>query len=230
LPAVLRAIHTALHHKFGREADTETLGIQCGTKSRIAGKCIKQDCGCRTEVRMIALKRVYEPASPKDGIRILVERLWPRGVKKSSLQLEQWAKEVAPSGTLRKWFHHDPARWQEFKRRYFRELDKNQEIWRPLLAASRKARMTLIYSSHDREHNNAVALKEYLQRKQHSHALGTQEKAAWLESIKQEKWKCPALIEEDASIRRGRMPQVEGRPGIEQGSSRENKTRPEIFV
>jgi Uncharacterized conserved protein len=127
---------------------------------------------------MIVLKRVYEPASPKDGVRLLVERLWPRGVKKSSLHLEQWTKEVAPSGTLRKWFHHHPARWQEFKRRYFRELDENEEIWRPLLAASRKGRVTLIYSSHDREHNNAVALKEYLQRKQHRHALGAQQKAA----------------------------------------------------
>ena len=111
---------------------------------------------------MIVLKRVYEPASPKDGVRILVERLWPRGVKKSSLHLEQWAKEVAPSETLRKWFHHDPARWQEFERRYFRELDENEEIWRPLLAESRKGRVTLIYSSHDREHNNAVALRDYL--------------------------------------------------------------------
>jgi len=127
---------------------------------------------------MIVLKRVYEPASPKDGVRILVERLWPRGVKKSSLHLEQWAKEVAPSETLRKWFHHDPARWQEFERRYFRELDENEEIWRPLLAESRKGRVTLIYSSHDREHNNAVALKEYLQRRQHSQALGAQKKAA----------------------------------------------------
>jgi uncharacterized protein YeaO (DUF488 family) len=127
---------------------------------------------------MIILKRVYEPASPKDGVRILVERLWPRGMKKSSLHLEQWAKEVAPSGTLRKWFHHDPAKWQEFKRQYFRELDENEKIWRPLFAASRKGRVTLIYSSSDREHNNAVALKEYLQRKQHSRALGAHEKAA----------------------------------------------------
>jgi uncharacterized protein YeaO (DUF488 family) len=178
LRAVLRALHTALHDKFGGETDLETLGIQCETKSRIADACRKPDCICRTEVRMIALKRVYDPASPKDGVRILVERLWPRGVKKSSLQLEQWAKEVAPSGTLRKWFHHDPARWQEFRRRYFRELDENEEIWKPLLAESRKGRVTLIYSSHDREHNNAVALKEYLQRRQHSQALGAQEKAA----------------------------------------------------
>ena len=119
---------------------------------------------------MIALKRIYEPATANDGRRILVERLWPRGVKKSSAEVEQWAKEVAPSGTLRQWFHHDPARWEEFTRRYFRELDGNEEIWEPILAASGKGRVTLIYSSHDREHNNAVALRDYLQRKQSSRA------------------------------------------------------------
>ena len=117
---------------------------------------------------MIALKRIYEPATPTDGARILVERLWPRGVNKNSVELEQWAKEVAPTGALRKWFHQDTARWEEFKRRYFRELDRNEEIWRPLLTASREGRVTLIYSSHDSEHNNAVALREYLQRKQTS--------------------------------------------------------------
>jgi len=127
---------------------------------------------------MIVLKRVYEPATPTDGKRILVERLWPRGVAKSSADLEQWAKEVAPSAALRKWFHHDPARWEEFKHRYFRELDGKEEIWRELLKASRKGRVTLIYSSHDREHNNAVALREYLQRKQISRSRTDSRKAA----------------------------------------------------
>ena len=127
---------------------------------------------------MIALKRIYEPATPTDGARILVERLWPRGVKKNSVELEQWAKEVAPTGALRKWFHHDPARWEEFKRRYFRELDGNEKIWKALLVAARKKRVTLIYSSHDREHNNAVALKEYLQRKQISRTPMDQRQAA----------------------------------------------------
>jgi uncharacterized protein YeaO (DUF488 family) len=70
---------------------------------------------------VIKLKRIYEPAAPSDGVRILVERLWPRGVKKVSARLDQWAKEAAPSGTLRRWFHHDPARWDEFRHRYFRE-------------------------------------------------------------------------------------------------------------
>jgi len=117
------------------------------------------------EACMIALKRIYEAATPEDGMRVLVERLWPRGVKKDEAQLDQWAKEVAPSGLLRNWFHHDPSRWQEFKRRYVRELDQNEGSWKPLLQVARGRRVTLIYSSHDAEHNNAVALKQYLDRK-----------------------------------------------------------------
>ncbi len=116
---------------------------------------------------MIKLKRIYEPAAPSDGIRILVERLWPRGVKKLSARLDQWAKEAAPSGTLRRWFHHDPARWGVFKRQYFRELDEHEQGWKPLLTASSGGQVTLVYSSHDLEHNNAVALKEYLNRRRH---------------------------------------------------------------
>src|SRR5579864_3145109 len=127
---------------------------------------------------MFKLKRIYEPATPEDGVRVLVERLWPRGVKKASAHLDEWAKEVAPSGMLRKWFHHDPTRWDEFKRRYFRELDENEERWRPLLTSVSKGRVTLVYSSHDREHNNAVALKEYLDRRRHSHAGPARNKAA----------------------------------------------------
>lgn len=111
---------------------------------------------------MIKLKRIYEPAAPSDGVRILVERLWPRGVKKTSARLDQWAKEAAPSATLRQWFHHDSAKWDEFKRRYFRELDESKEGSRLLLTASSGGQVTLVYSSHDLEHNNAVALKEYL--------------------------------------------------------------------
>ncbi len=117
---------------------------------------------------MIKLKRIYEPAAPSDGVRILVERLWPRGVKKTSAHLDQWAKEAAPSGTLRQWFHHDPAKWNEFKRKYFRELDEKEEGWKPLLTASSSGQVTLVYSSHDLEHNNAVALKEYLSHRRHS--------------------------------------------------------------
>ncbi len=118
---------------------------------------------------MIKLKRIYEPAAPSDGVRVLVERLWPRGVKKIVAHLDQWAKDAAPRGSLREWFHHDPARWDEFRRRYFQELDQNEERWRPLLTASLECRVTLVYSSRDREHNNAAALKEYLDHRRHSH-------------------------------------------------------------
>lgn len=114
---------------------------------------------------MIAVKRIYEPVMPEDGVRVLVERLWPRGMKKDSARLERWVKDVAPSVALRNWFHHDPGRWDEFRRRYFRELDHNEGSWMPLLQASFEGRLTLVYSSRDREHNNAVALKEYLDRR-----------------------------------------------------------------
>ena len=111
---------------------------------------------------MIKLKRAYAPASRTDGKRFLVERLWPRGVKKSSLPLSGWLKEVAPSTGLRQWFNHDPAKWNEFRRRYFLELKDHDETVRQLLQAERQGTITLIYSSHDELHNNAAALQEYL--------------------------------------------------------------------
>lgn len=114
---------------------------------------------------MIQVKRAYEEPSKDDGERFLVERLWPRGVKKENLQVEAWLKDVAPSNELRQWFRHDPAKWDEFRRRYFRELEKNSEAWRPLLARARRGRVTLVYSAHDTEHNNAIALKEFLERR-----------------------------------------------------------------
>jgi uncharacterized protein YeaO (DUF488 family) len=114
---------------------------------------------------MIQVKRAYEQPSKDDGERFLVERLWPRGVKKENLQVEAWLKDVAPSNELRQWFRHDPAKWDEFRRRYFRELEKHSEAWRPLLARARRGRVTLVYSAHDTEHNNAIALKEFLERK-----------------------------------------------------------------
>lgn len=112
---------------------------------------------------MILLKRAYERPSADDGSRFLIERLWPRGVKKQNLRIEGWLKEVAPSSELRTWFRHDPAKWKEFRRRYFAELDRNRDTLRPLLHAGHEGRVTLVYSSHDQEHNNAVALKEYLE-------------------------------------------------------------------
>jgi len=111
---------------------------------------------------MILLKRAYDRSTRADGKRFLVERLWPRGIKKSVLPLDDWVKDIAPSTELRKWFSHDPAKWTEFRRRYQVELATKPEIWKPLLEAARKSTITLVYSSHDAEHNNAVVLKEFL--------------------------------------------------------------------
>ncbi len=120
---------------------------------------------------MIQLKRAYdlEDATDitRDGARFLVERLWPRGVKKTSLKIDSWLKDVAPSTELRKWFGHDPAKWDAFRRRYFDELKSHPDASQPILAASKRGTVTLIYSSHDTEHNNAVALKEFLEGHRH---------------------------------------------------------------
>ena len=111
---------------------------------------------------MLALKRVYDKTAPEDGVRFLVERLWPRGIKKTDLRLEDWLKEVAPSTGLRRWFAHDPKKWIEFQKRYSAELDSHPEACEQIRRAARHGLVTLLYSSHDTEHNNAVALKEYL--------------------------------------------------------------------
>ncbi len=114
---------------------------------------------------MIQLKRAYEDASASDGARFLVERLWPRGVKKQDLKLDGWLKDVAPSSDLRRWFGHDPEKWSEFRRRYVRELERHEDAWRTLLTRARRGRITLVYSAHDTEHNNAVVLKDFLELK-----------------------------------------------------------------
>jgi uncharacterized protein YeaO (DUF488 family) len=116
---------------------------------------------------MIKLMRAYEPADSSNGTRFLVERLWPRGVRKSALRIDGWLKEVAPSPALRQWFKHDPAKWGEFQQRYRRELDATPNALLPILAAARQGNVTLIYSSHDAEHNNAVVLKDYVEEKLH---------------------------------------------------------------
>jgi|SoiMethySBSTD1v2_1073268.scaffolds.fasta_scaffold1157945_1 uncharacterized protein YeaO (DUF488 family) len=121
---------------------------------------------------MIKLKRVYEEEAPDDGVRYLIERLWPRGMKKESLHIDAWLKDAGPSTELRKWFSHDPEKWNEFRRRYFAELDRATE-WAPIREAAQRGTVTLLYSSHDTEHNNAVALKEYIERK-----MGTRARAA----------------------------------------------------
>ena len=116
--------------------------------------------------------------SRSDGTRFLVERLWPRGVSKAALQLDAWLKEVGPSTALRKWFSHDPEKWREFRRRYFHELDSRPEAWEPIVSAARRGTVTLVYSSHDTKHNNAVALQEYLQAKSRRPARSTHAAAA----------------------------------------------------
>jgi uncharacterized protein YeaO (DUF488 family) len=112
---------------------------------------------------MIRVKRVYDRHEPDDGLRFLVDRLWPRGMKKEDLQMDGWLKEVAPSDDLRHWFGHEPARWEEFCRRYGAEMVTNSEAWHPLLDIARKQDITLLFSAHDLEHNNAVALRSFLE-------------------------------------------------------------------
>ena len=111
---------------------------------------------------MIRVKRAYDPPEPDDGPRFLVDRLWPRGMKKESLQIKDWLKEVAPSDGLRRWFGHDSEKWEEFCRRYETELTVNSEAWHSLLDAGSKQNITLLYSAHDNDHNNAMALKSFL--------------------------------------------------------------------
>jgi uncharacterized protein YeaO (DUF488 family) len=117
----------------------------------------------------IAIKRVYEPAAKADGYRVLVDRLWPRGLKKEDLPLDLWAKELAPSAALRKWFGHEPSRWDGFRHRYATELDALAEYWRPLAERAVRHAVTLLYGARDEDHNNAVALKSYLENWLRSH-------------------------------------------------------------
>jgi uncharacterized protein YeaO (DUF488 family) len=114
---------------------------------------------------VIQIKRARDPAEPADGVRYLVDRLWPRGIAKARLNLDGWLKDVAPSDELRRWFGHKPERWEEFKRRYSAELDSNPESWRPILEPARKGTVTLLYAAHDEEDDNAAALMEYLAQK-----------------------------------------------------------------
>jgi uncharacterized protein YeaO (DUF488 family) len=113
---------------------------------------------------MIKVKRTYDPPEPDDGARFLVDRLWPRGVRKEDLHLDGWLKDVAPSDDLRRWFSHDPAKWEEFQRRYFAELEGKAQALRPIRDAARQGNVTLLYTARDVEHNNAVALRVYLER------------------------------------------------------------------
>ncbi|MBX5494481.1 MAG: DUF488 family protein [Bryobacteraceae bacterium] len=114
---------------------------------------------------MIHLHRIYDQGVIPKGQCFLVERLWPRGIRKEDLKLDGWLKEAAPSTELRRWFSHDPAKWAEFKKRYFAELDSRPEAWAPLVSAASRGPVVFLYSSKDTEHNNAVALKAYVESK-----------------------------------------------------------------
>ncbi len=113
----------------------------------------------------IRIKRVYEPPSPGDGFRVLVDRLWARGVRKEEARIDWWLKEIAPSNELRKWFRHDPEKWEEFLQCYFQELEQRAELVSQLLAKAGEGTITLVYAARDEQFNNARALKIYLEKK-----------------------------------------------------------------
>lgn len=121
--------------------------------------CLRRTGNASMAVR---LKRVYEPPRPTDGLRILVDRLWPRGVSKQSAAIDRWLREIAPSNGLRKWYGHDPRRWTEFHRRYREELRAQRVLVGELRRLARRQRITLLFAAHDEQHNNAVVLRELL--------------------------------------------------------------------
>jgi uncharacterized protein YeaO (DUF488 family) len=112
----------------------------------------------------IRLKRVYEPPAPEDGVRLLVDRVWPRGLSKEKAAVDHWMKEIAPSAELRKWFGHDPDRWPEFRRRYMEELRQHMALLDQIRELASERRVTLLFGAHDQEHNDAVVLMELLTR------------------------------------------------------------------
>ena len=116
----------------------------------------------KVPARNIRLKRAYEAASADDGVRILIDRLWPRGVTKQAAALDRWMKEIAPSSSLREWFGHDPARWQEFRSHYTKELRCHKHLLTELRSIARRKPLTLVYSARDEEHNDAVVLRNTL--------------------------------------------------------------------
>jgi uncharacterized protein YeaO (DUF488 family) len=113
----------------------------------------------------IDLKRAYEPPAKSDGRRILVDRVWPRGIARDDLRIDAWLRDLAPSTELRKWFGHDPRKWEEFKERYARELEQRSDALDDLVAQARAGHVTLVFGAKDTEHNNAVALREHLERR-----------------------------------------------------------------
>ena len=112
---------------------------------------------------MIKIKRVYDPSSNDDGKRILIDRLWPRGLKKENVHFDEWVKDIAPSAELRTWFRHDPKKWEEFKRLFFKELHGKRETVDDIVSLAKKDTVTLLFASKEERFNNAVALKEYIE-------------------------------------------------------------------
>lgn len=113
----------------------------------------------------ISIERAYDTPAGTEGCRVLIDRIWPRGVSKDALRLDDWCKELAPSSALRKWFGHDPAKWDEFRQRYFRELEERTEAVDAILARCRAGPVTLVFGAKDAAHSNAAALKEFLERR-----------------------------------------------------------------
>jgi uncharacterized protein YeaO (DUF488 family) len=111
---------------------------------------------------MITIKRIYDPPGRGDGKRVLVDRLWPRGLSKDTAHVDEWLKELAPSNELRTWFGHDPGKWDEFRTRYIQELENHKDLVERLHAEAEKETVTLLYAAKDTEHNNAVVLKELI--------------------------------------------------------------------
>jgi uncharacterized protein YeaO (DUF488 family) len=137
------------HEAAGQQDDTDKVRCNASMNKKIAPDHIK-------------LKRAYEPPASNDGTRILIDRLWPRGVKKADAGIDEWMKDIAPSTALRKWFGHAPERWPEFRRRYRAEIEKQPEQFHRLRALAQREQITLVFSAHDEEHNDAVVLKELL--------------------------------------------------------------------
>ncbi len=113
----------------------------------------------------IQVKRVYDPPAANDGMRVLVDRLWPRGISKALLKADEWMKDIAPSNELRQRFHHDESHWDEFQKLYFKELDSHRDLVEQLIQKSHVGHLTLLFAAKDVEHNNAIALKNYLEKK-----------------------------------------------------------------
>lgn len=116
-------------------------------------------------IAMVKIKRIYEEPEPGDGIRLLVDRLWPRGLSKDRAHVDRWLKEIAPSDELRRWFGHEPEKWQEFRTRYREELAGQRQALDEIRALAKEGTVTLLYAAHDEEHNNAVVLRDLIEKK-----------------------------------------------------------------